>query len=81
MYSCKCTYIFVIIILEKDIVGIDLETSRLMFLASASDFEENVKINRSLLHRHPKLSLRTDLIDGHLYVLSLKLAKYLTVET
>lgn len=64
--------------LEKDIVGIDKETSRLVFLSSASDFEENVPIKRSILRRHPQVLFRTDLIDGHVYVVSLRLAKFLS---
>ncbi|KAK6641810.1 hypothetical protein RUM44_013527 [Polyplax serrata] len=65
---------------EKDIIGIDLETSRLMFLVSASDFEENVSINSNMLRRHPNLNLRTDLIDGHLYLMSHKLIEYLAMK-
>lgn len=51
-----------------------------MFLASASDFEENVFINSNILKRHPRLNLRTDLTDGHFYLMSYKLAEYLTAE-
>ena len=51
-----------------------------MFLASASDFEENVSISTYILKRHPRFNLRTDLTDGHIYLLSYKLAKYLAVE-
>lgn len=66
---------------EKDIVGIDQETSRLVFLSSASDFEESVPLKRSILRRHKQISLRTDLVDAHIYVISLKLAKFLSPDT
>lgn len=68
------------VILERDVVGIDAETSRLVFIASASDFEDNIRFNKSIFNRHPKLSLRSDLMDGHLYVLSYGLAQFLCIE-
>lgn len=54
---------------ERDLIGIDKETNRLVFLASASDFDELVDLPKVLLQKHPVLSLQSRLLDSHVYVL------------
>lgn len=53
---------------EKDLIGIDKETERLVFFASASDFEETLKLPTALLKKHPVLSIQSRLLDAHVYI-------------
>ncbi|XP_026485744.2 translation initiation factor eIF2B subunit gamma [Vanessa tameamea] len=62
---------------DRDLVCIDKETERLVFLASASDFEENVKIPRVLLKKFGSISLFSRLLDAHVYVMKNWLISYL----
>lgn len=62
---------------DRDLVCIDKETERLVFLASASDFEENVKIPRALLKKFSSISMYSKLLDAHLYVMKNWLVNYL----
>ncbi|XP_028040697.1 translation initiation factor eIF-2B subunit gamma [Bombyx mandarina] len=54
---------------DRDLVCIDKETERLVFLASASDFEENVTIPRLLVKKYDALSIYSRLLDAHVYVM------------
>lgn len=63
--------------LEKDLIGIDTRTSRLVFLASASDFETDVSLPNLLIKKHPKITMYSNLIDAHVYVLKNWVIKYL----
>ncbi|XP_064478812.1 translation initiation factor eIF2B subunit gamma-like [Ornithodoros turicata] len=56
--------------LEKDIVGLEPKTDRLVLFNSEADFEEIVSVRRSVLRRHPVIDVRSDLVDAHAYVLS-----------
>ncbi|XP_017876049.1 translation initiation factor eIF-2B subunit gamma [Ceratina calcarata] len=55
---------------ETDLIGISNETGRLIFLASASDFEETIKISQTLLKKHPSFTIHSKLMDTHLYVIN-----------
>lgn len=55
---------------ETDLIGISNETGRLVFLASASDFEETIKISQTLLKKHPSFTIHSKLMDTHLYVIN-----------
>ncbi|XP_033330331.2 eukaryotic translation initiation factor 2B subunit gamma [Megalopta genalis] len=55
---------------ETDLIGIDNETGRLVFLASASDFEETINISQMLLKKHISFTIHSKLLDAHLYVMS-----------
>ncbi|XP_016921207.1 translation initiation factor eIF-2B subunit gamma [Apis cerana] len=55
---------------ETDLIGICNETGRLIFLASASDFEETIKITQTLLKKHPSFTMHSKLMDSHLYVIN-----------
>ncbi|KAG6446427.1 translation initiation factor eIF-2B subunit gamma [Manduca sexta] len=65
---------------DRDLVCIDKETERLVFLASASDFEEQVTIPRLLAKKFNTLSMYSRLLDAHVYVLKKWIVNYL-VET
>lgn len=66
--------------LERDLIGIDEQTNRLVFLASASDFEEKFTLPLSLLNKHTKIKMHSNLIDSHVYVLKNWVIKYLKHE-
>lgn len=55
---------------ETDLIGIDDNTGRLVFLASASDFEETINISQRLLRKHTNFTIHSKLMDAHLYVIN-----------
>jgi len=65
---------------EKDLIGIDEQTNRLVFLASASDFESEVSLPLSLLKKHTSIKMYSSLIDSHIYVLKNWVIQYLKSE-
>lgn len=54
---------------ETDLIGIDNNTGRLVFLASASDFEETINISKRLLTKHASFTINSKLMDAHLYII------------
>lgn len=64
-------------VLEKDIIGYDSKTSRLLLMASASDYEENMPLSSSLLRKCSNLTLCSKLLDSHMYVMKRWLISYL----
>jgi translation initiation factor eIF-2B subunit gamma len=71
---------FLILSTERDLVGLDTETSRLVFLASISDFDDTVSMPRRLLQKHPHISMFSQLIDAHFYVIRKWVVDYLAYE-
>jgi len=65
---------------ERDLVGLDAETSRLVFLASISDFDDTVSMPRRLLRKHPHISMFSQLTDAHLYIIRKWVIDYLAYE-
>ncbi|KRT82246.1 hypothetical protein AMK59_3733 [Oryctes borbonicus] len=65
---------------ERDLIGIDAQTNRLVFLASASDFETDVSLPKALLRKHTHIKIFSNLIDSHLYVMKNWIIKYLTYD-
>lgn len=65
---------------ERDLVGLDTETSRLVFLASISDFDDTVSMPRRLLRKHPHISMFSQLTDAHLYIIRKWVIDYLAYE-
>lgn len=65
---------------ERDIIGIDAQTNRLVFLASASDFENEISLPTSLLKKHTNIKFYSNLLDSHIYVLRNWVIKYLKSE-
>ncbi|KAK9305587.1 hypothetical protein QLX08_003375 [Tetragonisca angustula] len=55
---------------ETDLIGICNETGRLIFLASASDFEETIEISQPFLKKYPSFTMHSRLMDSHLYVIN-----------
>lgn len=52
----------------------------MVFLASASDYVEELKLPISLLKKHTNLKIYSSLIDSHIYVLKNWVIKYLKSE-
>lgn len=53
---------------EKDLVGIDKSNGQLCFLSSEADLNEVISIKRSLLKEHPRITVHSNLLDGHFYI-------------
>lgn len=75
-------YIYIILIkciniIENDIIGYDSKTSRLLLMASASDFEETMPLSNSLLLKCSNLTLCSKLLDSHMYIMKHWLVSYL----
>lgn len=62
---------------DTDFVCIDKETQRLVFLASASDFEDTLTIPRVLAKKFSSISLYSRLIDAHVYVMKRWVVDYI----
>ncbi|XP_026751108.1 translation initiation factor eIF-2B subunit gamma [Galleria mellonella] len=62
---------------DRDLVCIDKDTQRLVFLASASDFEENVTLPRIVIKKFESVSLYSRLLDAHVYVMKKWIMNYL----
>lgn len=52
----------------------------MVFLASASDFETDVPLPKSLVRKHPNITMYSNLIDAHVYILKKWIIKYLETE-
>lgn len=55
---------------ETDLVGIENETDRVIFLASSSDFEDTVELPLKLLTKYNDMTVHSKLLDAHLYVMN-----------
>lgn len=62
---------------DTDFVCIDKETQRLVFLASASDFEDTLTIPRVLAKKFSSISLYSRLLDAHVYVMKRWVVDYI----
>lgn len=61
---------------ENDLIGLDQQTSRLVFFASETDFEEELDLSKSVLRLFPKLNIQSQLVDAHLYILERAVFEY-----
>ncbi|XP_058453162.1 translation initiation factor eIF-2B subunit gamma [Malaya genurostris] len=55
--------------LEQDLFGICASSNRLIFMGSASDFEQDLKLPGYLLRQNGKVDIRSGLQDAHIYVI------------
>lgn len=55
--------------LERDLVGINSENDRLLFLASTSDFEKTMTLPAHLLRSHGTIVIHSGLVDAHIYLI------------
>ncbi|XP_047985910.1 translation initiation factor eIF-2B subunit gamma [Leguminivora glycinivorella] len=62
---------------DRDLVCIDKETQRLVFVASASDFEDNITLPRVIIKKFNSISMYSRLLDAHVYVMKHWVVNYL----
>lgn len=62
---------------ERDIIGLNTENNRLLFLASQSDFQDNFTLPGHLLRSHGKISIFSNLLDAHVYLVKKWVIDYL----
>ncbi|CAG5040295.1 unnamed protein product [Parnassius apollo] len=62
---------------DRDLVCVDEETQRLVFLASASDFEGNVILPKLLVKKFESVNMYSRLLDAHVYVMKKWIVNYL----
>ena len=68
-------------LLERDLVGLDLQTPRLVFLVSEADLtsenEEELSIRKSVMKHFPQINVQGNLLDAHLYVIKKWVCDYI----
>ncbi|CAG8552929.1 12378_t:CDS:10 [Funneliformis caledonium] len=52
----------------KQFVGVDMNRSRLVYVASGADLDEEFSLRMSLLWKFPRVNILTTLQDSHLYI-------------
>ncbi|RZF48352.1 hypothetical protein LSTR_LSTR007519 [Laodelphax striatellus] len=62
---------------ERDLIGIDPLTSRLVLVASSSDYDNELPLSQALLRKHGKIQIHSKLLDGHLYIMKHWVCQYL----
>lgn len=62
---------------ERDLIGLDPNSKRILFVGSTSDFEDNLCLPAHLLRKHKRVSIHSNLIDAHVYVIKKWLIDYL----
>ncbi|XP_069498456.1 translation initiation factor eIF2B subunit gamma [Ambystoma mexicanum] len=65
---------------ERDFIGVDNSGKRLLYMSNEADMEEELVMRKSILQKHPRIHIRTDLVDAHLYCLKKYVVDFL-VET
>lgn len=77
--SIPCFYFESIV--ERDFVGLDLQTPRIVYLVSEADItsenEEELPFLKSTMKAFPGICIESDLLDAHLYVLKNWVCKYI----
>lgn len=64
--------------LDRDLIGIQPKTQRMTFLASTSDFEETLDLPYHLLHRYGQITMQSQLVDSHIYIMKRWIIDYMT---
>ncbi|XP_060629390.2 translation initiation factor eIF2B subunit gamma [Anolis sagrei] len=62
---------------QRDFIGVDGSGKRLLFMANEADLDEEIVIKRSILQKHPRIHIRTGLMDAHLYCLKKSVVDFL----
>ncbi|XP_053672560.1 translation initiation factor eIF-2B subunit gamma [Anopheles nili] len=62
---------------EKDLIGYDKTSGRVVFMASSSDLEETVKLSSEILNEYPDLTISSSLLDAHIYIMKKWVVEYL----
>ncbi|KAJ3594872.1 hypothetical protein NHX12_004177 [Muraenolepis orangiensis] len=62
---------------QRDFVGVDDSGKRLLFMANEADLEEGLSIRKSIMRKHPRMHIKTGLVDAHLYCLKKSVVDFL----
>uniref|UniRef100_A0A8C7I2N1 Translation initiation factor eIF2B subunit gamma n=1 Tax=Oncorhynchus kisutch TaxID=8019 RepID=A0A8C7I2N1_ONCKI len=62
---------------QRDFVGVDGTGKRLLFMANEADLDEGVVIRKSIMRKHPRMHIKTGLVDAHLYCLKKSVVDFL----
>ncbi|XP_024247405.1 translation initiation factor eIF-2B subunit gamma [Oncorhynchus tshawytscha] len=62
---------------QRDFVGVDDTGKRLLFMANEADLDEGVVIRKSIMRKHPRMHIKTGLVDAHLYCLKKSVVDFL----
>uniref|UniRef100_UPI00398F28FB translation initiation factor eIF2B subunit gamma isoform X1 n=1 Tax=Pristiophorus japonicus TaxID=55135 RepID=UPI00398F28FB len=52
---------------QRDFVGVDDTCKRLLFMANEADLDDELVIRKSMMQKHPRMHIKTALVDAHLY--------------
>ncbi|XP_061588240.1 translation initiation factor eIF-2B subunit gamma [Cololabis saira] len=63
---------------QRDFVGVDQSGQRLLFMANEADLEDGLSVRKSIMRKHPRLHMKTGLVDAHLYCLKKAVVDFLT---
>ncbi|XP_076000953.1 translation initiation factor eIF2B subunit gamma [Genypterus blacodes] len=63
---------------QRDFVGVGESGKRLLFMANEADLEEGLSIRRSIVKKHPRMHIKTGLVDAHLYCLKKAVVDFLS---
>ncbi|XP_030016912.1 translation initiation factor eIF2B subunit gamma [Sphaeramia orbicularis] len=63
---------------QRDFVGVDHSGKRLLFMANEADLEDGLSIRKSIMRKHPRMHIKTGLVDAHLYCLKKAVVDFLT---
>ncbi|XP_054616700.1 translation initiation factor eIF-2B subunit gamma [Dunckerocampus dactyliophorus] len=63
---------------QRDFVGVDHSGKRLLFMANEVDLEDGLSIRKSILKKHPRMLIKTGLVDAHLYCMKKAVVDFLT---
>ncbi|XP_041658396.1 translation initiation factor eIF-2B subunit gamma [Cheilinus undulatus] len=62
---------------QRDFVGVDQSGKRLLFMANEADLEDGLSIRKSIMRKHPRMLIKTGLVDAHLYCLKKAVVDFL----
>ncbi|XP_030631063.1 translation initiation factor eIF2B subunit gamma [Chanos chanos] len=62
---------------QRDFVGVDGTGKRLLFMANEADLEEGLVMRKSIMQKHPRMHIKTGLLDAHLYCLKKSVVDFL----
>ncbi|KAJ8011969.1 hypothetical protein DPEC_G00063840 [Dallia pectoralis] len=62
---------------QRDFVGVDVTGKRLLYMANEADLDQGLVIRKSILRKHPRMHIKTGLVDAHLYCLKKSVVDFL----
>nr|XP_033771766.1 translation initiation factor eIF-2B subunit gamma [Geotrypetes seraphini] len=62
---------------QRDFIGVDVTGKRLLFMANEADLDNELVVKKSILQKHPRIHVKTSLLDAHLYCLRKSVVDFL----